>query len=299
MNLLLAINDDYIEQTIVLLFSIFKNNKNEKLFFYFLDGRLSKKNKRRIVGFVRKNGGCVRFVPVNNVAFKNAPQRKNISVETYYRLLAFELLPQVDKILYLDADILVTGSLKNLYQTDIEEKCIAGVQDQGDVQRDKLHKQRLGLSASAPYINGGVLLMNLKRLRSVASTEKILEYIESMKDVLKYQDQDVVNGMFADEIKIVPKKYNMSPLYSDKKDFQDYFLKKRKYPTVIHYMGEKTKPWKESFYGYKYLRIYYGYCKMAGNDYLVSKLRNAMLLRPIAIVKQYEKDCGMEVKYEK
>ena len=67
------------------------------------------------------------------------------------------------------------------------------------------------------------------------------------------------------------------------------FSTKRRYPTIIHYMGEETKPWKEKIYGYKYLRIYYGYCKEAGAKALVKKMTLPMLLRPLAVIRQREK----------
>ena len=211
------------------------------------------------------------------------------SVETYYRLLAFELLPAVDKVLYLDADILVTGPLAKLYNKDISKVCVAAVPDQGLVQNDKRHKLQLGLKASDEYVNAGVLLMNLRRMRKIITGKAIFDFIEEKSHCLKYQDQDIINVLFRDELLLLEKKYNQSPLYEDKEDFRNYFSTKRRYPTIIHYMGEETKPWKETFYGYKYLRIYYGYCKEAGAKMLVKKMTLPMLLRPLAIIRQREK----------
>lgn len=289
MNILFSINDNYIEHMKVLLFSILLHNRTEKLFFYFIDGNLSKENKNILEDFVGDYNAEIIFVPIDKDVFKNAPKRKNISVETYYRLLAFELLPEVDKILYLDADILVTGSLAKLYNKDISRVCVAAVSDQGLVQNDRRHKLQLGLKASDEYVNAGVLLMNLQRMRRSITGKTIFDFIEEKSHCLKYQDQDIINVLFRDELLLLEKKYNQSPLYEDKEDFRSYFSAKRRYPTIIHYMGEETKPWKEKIYGYKYLRIYYGYCKEAGAKALVKKMTLPMLLRPLAIIRQREK----------
>lgn len=298
MNILFSINDNYIEQIKVLIYSILAHNRDVKIIFYFIDGDLSEISKKIIQECVGDGKAEVRFVQIDNQMFAKAPKRKNISVETYYRLLAFELLPEVNKVLYLDADILVTGSLKRLYNKDISKVCIAGVLDQGEVQKDKKHKIQLGLNPNSNYINAGVLLMNLERIRKIKTKEEIFDFITKKQQKLKYQDQDIINAIYSDEIMLIETKYNQSPLYNSLDDFKKYYSKKRRYPVIIHYMGEKTKPWNEKKYGYKYLRIYYAYCKMAGASKLLKKLILPMVLRPLAIVEQFEKECELERCYE-
>ena len=295
MNILFSIDDNYIEHIKTLIFSIMIHNRKEKICFYFLDGNLSKESKSDLKQVILGYGAICRFVFVEKSVFEKAPERKNISKETYYRLLAFELLPEVDKILYLDADILVTGSLAKLYHRDITNACIGAVLDQGEVQTDRIHKMKLGLKKETGYVNAGVLLMNLDRIRKTVTEKDIFDFIANNHHNLKYQDQDVINVMFEGEILLLEKNYNQSPLYESVEDFKAYYSFKRKYPTIIHYMGERTKPWKEWFYGYKYLRIYYGYCKRAGCEKLAQKLILPMLLIPLAVARQYHQEREMEV----
>ncbi len=292
MNILMSINDNYIEQALVLINSILIHNYNSFCKFYFLNQNLSVEGQEKIKHYIEKHDA--RFIPVyvETTVFESAPGRSDISVETYFRLLAFKLLPKVNKILYLDADMLVTENLEELYNTDISDKCIAGVRDQGEVQNDKYHKARIGLKGNFIYINGGVLLMNLERIRKKFKEEQIYALINYKKKYLIYQDQDIVNILFRDEILILPVKYNQAPLYQGVCDFKKYIFEeavnREKLPTIIHYMGEKTKPWNNRFYGYKYFRVYYKYCKAVPEiSGLKKKMYCNLMRRPVALLNQY------------
>lgn len=299
MNILMSINDNYIEQALVLIHSILVHNDNSSCMFYFLNQNLSAEGQEKVKHYTEKHGACFIPVCVETKVFENAPERPDISIETYFRLLAFKLLPTVSKILYMDADMLVTGNLEELYNTDISDKCIAGVKDQGEVQNDKYHKACIGLKGNSAYINGGVLLMNLERIRAKYKEEQIYELIDSKKRYLIYQDQDIVNILFQGEIVILPVQYNQAPLYQGVCDFKKYIFEeavnREKLPTIIHYMGEKTKPWKNRFYGYKYFRVYFKYCKAVPKiSGLKKKMYRNLMRRPVALLNQYFTEIAVE-----
>lgn len=130
----------------------------------------------------------------------------HITRDTYIRLFAADVLPaSIDRILYLDADLLVLADLGPLWEVELGDSILAAVPDPFGQDR----RAALGLSSQAPYVNGGVLLLNLARWRSIAALERLSAYIEQMGDQLEYHDQDAVNALFAEEIKIIDYRWNV------------------------------------------------------------------------------------------
>ena len=129
----------------------------------------------------------------------------------FYRCIAHRFFTDVDKILYLDSDTLICRDIAELYNTDISDYVIGGVRDLAPIN-DKYHPQGIIVKNfsekylnNGPYINSGVLLINLK---------KMAEYEHLMfetKIPLFYPDQDLLNAAFVGKIKILPLKYNLAP----------------------------------------------------------------------------------------
>ena len=132
---------------------------------------------------------------------------KHISIETYFRLFAPYLIDKnVDRILYLDCDLIINKSIDGFYNIDIEDNIIAGV-----INFDSdscLYNDRLNLPHDNPYINAGVLLIDLKKYRDFIDKDTIIKFIENNYKILDYQDQDVLNALFLNKIKLVDIKYN-------------------------------------------------------------------------------------------
>lgn len=129
----------------------------------------------------------------------------------FYRCIAHRFFTDIDKILYLDSDILVCRDLTELFNTDLNDYVLGGVRDMAPVN-DRFHPQGIFVKKFAekylnngPYINSGVLLLNLEKMRE---NENLLF---ETKIPLFYPDQDLINAAFAGKIKILPLKYNLAP----------------------------------------------------------------------------------------
>ncbi len=243
MNVCISVDDHYINSALVMINSLFINNRNIKIHLYVLytKHQLAKQGREDILKVVKMFHMKADFVSVNDECFRDAPLVEYISITTYYRLLLMDLLP-VDKVLYLDTDLVVTGSLEELYNIDMKDKAFAGV-----LVQSKERKKALGIQSGYPYINAGVLMMNLQWLRGHTTREDMLAYITKNKACLRLADQDVINGMFYRNNKVIPSKYNYCP-YKNKRYFE---IKKDLYrrPVIYHYRGEK-KPWQFKYGGY-------------------------------------------------
>jgi len=256
-----CINDLYSQHLGVVLTSILYNNPNSFFDFYVLTNDITDLNKRKLLSLNEKYKNFeIKFINVDKSLFKNLKITIDyISIETYFRYILADLLPQLDKILYLDVDLVVNGDLEKLWNTDISNYYCASVEDINFLTHQ--YKPQIYLDNDDKYINAGVILFNLDKMRNDNISEKLLENNEKYKDIIKYQDQDIINITLRKSIKILDVIYNFTS--RAKKQYPE----KTKQAVIIHYVGP-NKPWKKnSFNSLK--RLYYKYYLLSpycGND---------------------------------
>ena len=116
------------------------------------------------------------------------PANPTITQATYYRLNLAEILPErIDKVLYLDGDVICRKSLVSLWNTDISQCAVAGGPDASETAFEK--ENHLHLQHWNGYFNAGVLLINLRWWREHHSTEAFYSFINEHRDWLRCQDQ--------------------------------------------------------------------------------------------------------------
>ncbi|MDL2285006.1 hypothetical protein LJC19_07705, partial [Oxalobacter sp. OttesenSCG-928-P03] len=142
-----------------------------------------------------------------------------------------ELIPDEDKIIYLDCDMIVRSSLAELYAMNHGDNYVLGVCDAYSRQERK----RMGVPR---YINAGMMLMNCKKMRDDAVYEKIADFIINHYDQIVMHDQDVVAAVFKGHIKYISRKWNGLVLrLPAPKKYQQI-----NHANILHYVG-KAKPW--------------------------------------------------------
>lgn len=199
----------------------------------------------------------ITFVNMKN-AFSNLEmQISHITSPTYYRLKIAQILPQYQKVLYLDIDTIVLDDLTELYDTDLGSNYIGGVLAAGYLiraEKNKKYYESIGMPDMSNYINAGVILFNLELIRKDNMTEKMIDLASKN---FKCMDQDILNLLFYGRIKHLNFKYNFLVAY--KREFFDNpdTMKKLcdiygeqcldnaiKNPVIIHYATSK-KPWED------------------------------------------------------
>lgn len=250
MNILFSINAKFIDLTKTCIQSILRFDQDVD--FYILHHDLTKENQEDLESTF---SSChFHFIEVDETQFKDFPISSRYPLEIYYRLFASMLLPaDIDRILYLDVDIIVISSLKKLYTMDFENNLYIASTHISETMT-LMNAKRLGLQKVVPYINTGVLLMNLEALRNVVNKEEILDFVNTHKNKLVLFDQDVLTALYGDKTKIVEyTKYNLSErmmnFYNlrNPKDRIDLAWV-RKNAAIIHYCG-RMKPWKDKYIG--------------------------------------------------
>lgn len=185
--------------------------------------------------------------------YGNSYEVRGISTGTYLRLMLHRLLPEVDKILYMDVDVLVCGSLLPIWQEKFCGRVLAAVKgavnlsDKWEWNSDRPYWKLLE-GQRGNYINAGVTLMNLQEIRCLQLER---QWNELAKEKLYYQDQDILNITCQNKILYLPPKYNRLA-YMDDNDYNRFveegiFSVKEceealHSPIIIHYAGDK--PWK-------------------------------------------------------
>ena len=180
------------------------------------------------------------------------------TLSTYYRLKLPELLKEYDKCLYLDGDIIVNSDLSELFRNNIADFYVAGVRAPGYYYpKDWVdrHKKELGLPSIDKYINAGVLLLNLKKIRDDGVQKQMINLV---KKSFSSQDQDIINVACYNGIKVLPVKYNLMTKYVRFENGTNIIDEKAiriwgeldskealKSPMIIHY-ADKEKPWNNS-----------------------------------------------------
>ena len=255
MNLLFAIDRHFIPHLLNCLRSIALRGGAESYHAYILHSDLTGED----MGAVRAGapeGVTCHFTAVPESLFADFPETDRYPQQIYYRLAAPLLLPRsLDRILYLDVDIIIINSLVPLYESSFEGNLFMACTHTNDVVT-KLNRVRLGLDPDSPvpYINTGVMMMNLPPLRQTLDMDAIRNYAAEKRYALMLPDQDILTALYGDRVKLLDtmlynlsdrtlNAYNANPRH-EKRDV-DWV---RKNSVVIHYLG-KNKPWLPGYSG--------------------------------------------------
>jgi lipopolysaccharide biosynthesis glycosyltransferase len=253
-NVVFTIDNAYVQHLCVALQSLLSNNPSTKFKIYIISEGLVDKNLSYLKKFTSNYQCEIFFIIINDKIFDNLVLGHHFQKATYYRLLIPEFVNE-NKILYLDSDLIVTGSIKELYQTNLEDYYVAAVEDPGFDRHLEL-KMRL----DSHYFNAGVMLLNLKLWKETQLHIKVVDFISSNPSVVRYADQDGLNAIIDGKWKKMHLRYNqLSVLFEeDHKHVLECFSnseieESRKSPVIVHFTGA-IKPWDfRSNHPYKYL----------------------------------------------
>ena len=268
MNILVTLNSNYIHPLKVMLKSLFLNNQDAMFTIYLLHSSLSDQELTDLDAFIHRHGSQLNIIRIDEQFFKNAPVLLHYTKEMYYRLLAFKFLPQhLERILYLDPDILVINPVKRLYETDLDGYLFAAAYHD-KISIKEINRLRLIPYKIDAYYNSGVLLMNLELQRQTIDERAIYEFVEKNRAKLIMPDQDILNALYSKKIKSLDEKlynydarfYSYYKIMSNGMCDMDFVINNT---VILHFCGKK-KPWKKG-YGGKFYSLYKHYEKLAMN----------------------------------
>ena len=250
-NILVTLDENYIPYLNVMLFSLIHSNPDCTLNIYLLHSSIP---DSALLPTEKLLSGHGRLFPiqVRNLNLEQAPTTVRYPKEIYYRIFAARYLPAaLDRVVYLDPDLIVNGSILPLYRTPMDGYYFAAATHIRSFLQ-KVNSMRLDMEEDSPYINSGVMLMNLELLRKEQNLEDVFCFIEKHKSLLVLPDQDIISGLYGSKILTLDAfRYNMTErLYQLHAPFEkDMTLDwVRKNAVIIHYCG-RNKPWKGNYKG--------------------------------------------------
>lgn len=257
MHIVYSSDNNYAQHLGASIYSLLAHNSSTEIIIYVIDNGISSYSKgclRKIVAqFPLSQIQWIDFSKWNEKLTLNMQWK--ISKSSYGRLFIGSMLPEgIARCLYLDCDMIICDKLSPLWNTDLCGRTISGVQDTVDPRV----KKSIGLDSQSQYFNAGLLLIDLEKWRKIHAEQACLDFIAKYNGRVTHHDQGVLNGLFHQDVTILPLKYNVmtihyilkranvlkyfheESLFYDEKEIK---LAKEK-PVILHYTPSFTsRPW--------------------------------------------------------
>ena len=262
-NVAAALNSHYMRYTYVMLTSLFVNQKEADIHVYLLHSDLSDEEQKCLQSLALGYGHTIHYLHISRESFPTAlPTTQEWPLEAYYRLLLPDILPdEVDRLLYLDVDMIVNKPIAELYQTDFEGALFCACSDMSTKlpcldRRDEIFKDHIG--AGFIYFNSGFMLWNIALLRGKYSFKDYMELAKKLEFKMLAPDQDLLNYMHWNQIKFVDEyQYNLFSRIAYKNGIRYEQVKEE--TVIIHYAG--MKPWEGQYVHYDIEKLWWDYAK--------------------------------------
>lgn len=244
MKVAVTINENYIYPLKVMLYSLFSTQK-EPVTVFLIHSSIAAEKVEMLKAFSRSYGALLTEILVPNAFFDKAPVMQHFSKEMYYRLLCPWILPEEERVLYLDPDMIINASLSDFYHMDLAGAAMAAARERFTGMDDI---KRLGLKPDTVYVNSGVLLMDLRKMRKEMNMEEIWQVLRMREEELLFPDQDLINIMWEGKIKYVKDGYNLNVNVLYLKEYLMPWAQKKSVCRIMHYLGP-NKPWNSGYRG--------------------------------------------------
>ena len=245
-NIAICVDERGANQIRVLLYSIEVNNPGGGT-IYLVYEHLSDKQKQALetlgAQFTRFKLQLLPLSATDKYLLKQISLRNaHLPLSTYYRILLPYLLPEVDRVLYLDYDVLVINELTSLYNANLNHHFLGVVRDLGVIVKEDWSKSLFN-DSYRDYFNAGVLLMDLAAFRKYGVSWKLHQFIVASTPFFSLEDQDALNLFFKDAVEYLDLDYNyVTRLFLNALPAEERSLEQIK---ILHFLGSE-KPWQEA-----------------------------------------------------
>lgn len=248
MHLLYITNDAYVPHVATTLASVFENNRDMSFDVHVMATDISDENNNKLQHFVKSyhHHLDVKVINPNDLEIDLSVCGK-WGIFPSLKLYAADLYPNIDNMLYMDADMICIGSIKSIEQIDMTNWYVAESTDEAASLK---HKERLSMPSNAFYGCAGLVYFNLAAWRRDNVRQKCFAYFNDPqnKDIIKWGEQDVINKVCMGHIYELPIEFNMFSHYylhhgrAIPSKYKDNFEEHKKNAVIIHYI-DACKPW--------------------------------------------------------
>lgn len=276
-NIACTANRTYLQHLTAMLSSVFFNTKAQ-VTVYVLNNDFTNEDKILLVNlFESYNNVRFEFYTIDDQVLSGINVvAEHLTIQTLYRLLVAKLLPtNIDKVLYLDCDLIIESDIQELYSLDIEDYYVAATNELSYRLANLLE-----LEDVRHYFNAGVMLINLKKWRDNDFWSVCRAFALANSEKIIYGDQDILNGVLRGKWKRFELKWNFTTNQVFRQHNYEYYFGEQEvhqsisHPSIIHYIGG-MKPWygfsthpNRSRYFYYLDKVQYSYVKFPELEYL-------------------------------
>ena len=262
MEIVYSSSDAYSSCTGISLLSLYENNKDvEELNVHILSTDITHINKERLNSVAERYGRKLNIIDAKQ-DFIDEAERLNLKLlrgayNTYSRVVLNHWFSSLDKIMVVDSDTLVCGSLKPAWDLDISNFALAAVPELAMYTKEIRFEDPNLLKDLDTYYNMGICVVNLKKWREEEYDSLIFRSIRRDNPVFRIADQSIINKYLKGKIARLPLNFNYyTPVHNvnyntickvfprkiifDREEFEDA----RRNPAIIHYFGHSyERPW--------------------------------------------------------
>jgi glycosyltransferase len=251
-DIVIGLRENFIEHAYIMLYSLLEKNKD----FFCKIHILSDKLDVKYFVSLEKKFNCQIKLYIIDISDIEKLDSRHIDVSTFYRLKMDQYLPRdLKKVLYIDTDIIVNGSLKSLIELEFEKEIYAmAVECKISVK----HLSKIGFK-NKKYFNAGLIYFDYQKCLEKDIFKKSLNLL-MIEDKYDFMDQDVLNIVLENHVKYISPKWNYSGFFAVSELLGEKLIEDE--PVIIHFTG-REKPWnymninKYSFlYKEEYEKIY-------------------------------------------
>lgn len=288
MNIMIAADKNYFFPAVTLIVSLFHNHPDKQIILYFLCSGFSQEEYIRLEKLEKRyENKQIICLDITEEQTKGLHSFGRFSVGAFYRILALDMIPEeVDRILYLDVDMVVTRDISELFEAAMEKPVWVCYDinnyPQGNIE---YHKNNAGLGKDAPYFNSGMILFDMKYVRENNTKDVLIKDIQCNFDRYKLVDQDALNRYYQGNCEFIPweiyncpcvpyistvpvyQKQEQLAAYAKIKEWQEKEDAYRLYDvttdilnraSIIHFCTE-MKPWKDRNFYLENVNLQSGY----------------------------------------
>lgn len=263
MNVVYSTSDLYSELAATSIASLLENSKDvDEIRVFVIDIGISAKHRQDLLDLAASYGRRLEFLEDLNVE-DIAHTKINVGrwhISTFSRLFLLHVLPSdMKKVIYIDCDMIIRHSLKEIWEMDMEDTWCMSADD----CRGMMYRKDIGIAAESIYTNNGFMVIDLEAWRQNDVESKFIDFLNEYHGDVTYMDQGVLNGVFQPlkKIKLLPISYNAQTACYDlgydglqacRKPVWAYskeeFDKEISDPVVVHFTTcfmSGTRPWLE------------------------------------------------------
>lgn len=248
MTIHIAFNIDhaYVRFCSVTLVSILRSNPQAKIVAHILSRGLTASDKQVLQQLAAQYNGEIHFYEPDESlleGFRIHASSSHISLVTYYRCMLADYLPaSLHRVIYLDSDLLVTGSLAPFWQMPMQGAPVAAVVDAA--ADDHTRYKVLCYPEADSYFNAGVLLIDLDWWRTNNVGQRCIDYYRAHPERIRFNDQDLLNSLFHGQVCWAPLRYNAQEgFYRQRYAHYSQHKAELDHPVVVHYTNRKPWDW--------------------------------------------------------